>query len=72
MIKSTVVSLAFIAISFFSFSQKESENILKYIQACETCNEVIMISAGLEKNIPELGLKMLKLKTATLFLQKGL
>lgn len=71
MIKLTIISLAFIAISFSSFSQKESENVLKYIQACETCSEVVMISAGLEKKYTGVWFENVRIEDGYLVFTKG-
>ncbi len=71
MIKSTLILVAFFAFSLNSFSQTESTDVLKYIQACETCSEVVLISAGLEKKYGGVWLESVKIEDGYLVFSKG-
>lgn len=57
--------------SFTSFSQTESANVLKYIQSRESLTEVIMISAGLEKKYVGLWLESVNIEDGYLIFTKG-
>jgi len=71
MIKSTLILILFCTFSLNSFSQTESANVLKYIQNCETCTEVIFISAGLEKKYTGVWLESVQIEDDYLIFTKG-
>lgn len=57
--------------SFASFSQDMGKNVIKYIEECKACTEVVMTSAGLEKKYAGEWLNNISLEDGMLTFRKG-
>jgi len=68
---SIIVFIGSLLLSFTSLSQDVSNKTYEAITSCESCKEVIMISAGLEKKYTGLWFESMELKDGFLVFIKG-
>ena len=69
--KLLILSVTTLLISFSSLSQNAGKTVYESITSCESCNEVILISAGLEKKYVGTWFESMELKDGFLIFRKG-
>lgn len=65
-----LIAIGILAFSFSSLSQEMGEKVINYMNEC-SCNEILMISGGLEKKYTGLWLENMRLENGFIEFSKG-
>ena len=69
--KALILTYGLVLLSFSSISQNTGKAVYESITSCESCKEIIMISAGLEKKYTGTWFESMEMKDGFLIFTKG-